>query len=261
MRLNHPVVPHIAIPTTAGTGSEVTPVAVINNREVGRKVYIIEQALYPAVAILDPAFVAGLPPMLTAGTGLDALTHAIEAVMSVRSNAVCDGLALHAVRLIAKNLPECVANGGNLVARGEMQAAATLAGWAFAVAQVALAHGMAHTVGALYDVPHGAACGIVLPHVMRFNHEHCTEALVGVAQALGVDVHQLAPKDAALAAAEAVEGLMRRIGHPTRLREVGVPEEAIFEAGAHAVADPACIFNPRQVTDPGQVAELFESAW
>ncbi len=261
MRLNHPVTPHIAIPTTAGTGSEVTPVAVIKNHDVGRKVYIIEYPLSPAVAILDPAFVAGLPPMLTAGTGLDALTHAIEAVMSVRSNAVCDGLALHAVRLIAKNLPECVANGANLVARGDMQAAATLAGWAFAVAQVALAHGMAHTVGALYNVPHGTACGIVLPHVMRFNLDYCTDALVNVAQALGVDVHRLEPKEAALAAAEAVEGLMRRIGHPMRLRDVGVPEEAIFEAAAHAVADPACIFNPRPVTDPGQVAEVFESAW
>lgn len=261
MRLNHAITPHVVIPTTAGTGSEVTPVAVIKNHEVGRKVYIIEHALFPQAAILDPAFVAGLPPMLTAGTGLDALTHAIEALMSVRSNAVCDGLALHAVRLIADNLPECVAHGGNLTARGDMQAAATLAGWAFAIAQVALAHGMAHTVGALYGVPHGTACGIVLPHVMRFNAEHCTGALVNVAQALGVDTHQLAPLEAALAAAEAVEGLMRRIGHPLRLRDVGVPEDAIFEAGAHAVADPACIFNPRPVTDPGQVAELFEAAW
>ncbi len=261
MRLDHPVTPHISVPTTAGTGSEVTNVAVIKNHHVGRKVYIVEPAICPQVAILDPDFVKSLPPLLTAGTGLDALTHAIEAVMSIRSNPVCDAQGLHAVRLIAQNLPACVRDGQDIAARQNMQAAAALAGWAFAIAQVGLAHAMAHTVGALRGVPHGAACGIMLPHVMRFNAEHCTAALVGVAQALGVDTARLEALEAALAAADAVAALMVEVGHPTRLREVGVPEEDLFEAANHAVADPACIFNARPVTDPGQVAEVFEQAW
>ncbi|MFH1034597.1 MAG: aldehyde dehydrogenase family protein [Pseudomonadota bacterium] len=261
LRLNRPATPHIVVPTTAGTGSEVTNVAVIKNREAGRKVYVIENGLFPSVAILDPQFVQGLPPGLTAGTGLDALTHALEALMSVRSNPVCDALALHATSLIAQNLPLCVARGDDLTARANMQVASTLAGWAFCTAQVALAHAMAHTVGALFEVPHGSACGIVLPHVMRFNAEHCTAALGRAAQALGRPVEGLAPLQAALAAADAVASLIATIGHPARLRDVGVPEEALYEAAAHAVADPACIFNPRPVTDPGQVYEVFEAAW
>ena len=262
MRLNRPAWPHIVVPTTAGTGSEVTNVAVIKNHEVGRKVYIVENAIFPSVAILDPQFVQGLPPGLTAGTGLDALTHALEALMSVRSNPVCDAQALHAARLIALNLPLCVANGGDLKARAQMQAASTLAGWAFSTAQVALAHAMAHTVGGpLYGVPHGSACGIVLPHVMRFNVEYCAPALKQAALALGREVGALAPLEAALAAAQAVADLITAIGHPARLRDMGVPEEDLYEAAAHAVADPACIFNPRPVTDPGQVYEVFEQAW
>ncbi len=261
LRLTGPVAPHLVVPTTAGTGSEVTNVAVIKNQAVGRKVYIIENAIYPNLAVLDPLFVKSLPPMLTAGTGLDALTHALEAVMSVRSNPVCDAQAFHTIRLIAKNLPRCVEAGEDLKARQEMQVAATLAGWAFTVAQVGLAHAIAHSLGALYNLPHGSACGLVLPHVMRFNAEYCTEALVEAAKALGLDVAGLEPLAVALKAADGVAELMARLGHPTRLRDMGVPEEAVFEASAHAVADPACIFNARPVSDPGQVAEVLEAAW
>jgi len=129
------------------------------------------------------------------------------------------------------------------------------------VAQVGLAHAMAHSLGALYGLAHGSACGLVLPHVMRFNAEYCTEALVNAAQALGADTASLKPLEAALAAADRVAALITGCGHPARLREMGVPEEAVFEAAAHAVADPACIFNARPVTDPGQVAEIMELAW
>jgi len=198
---------------------------------------------------------------VTASTGLDALTHALEALMSLRGNPVCDALALHAIRLIAQNLPICVKNGEDLTARGNMQVAAALAGWAFCTAQVALAHAMAHTVGALHGVPHGSACGVVLPQVMRFNAGHCAPALNQPALALGAPVAGLDQAQAGLAAAQAVEQLIVDIGHPRRLRDLGVPEEALFEAAAHAVADPACIFNPRPVTDPGQVYEVFEQAW
>ncbi len=261
MRLDAPVTPHIAIPTTAGTGSEVTSAAVIHNQTVDRKVYILDYFLYPQVAILDPHFITSLPPHLTASTAMDALTHAIEAVTSIRANPVCDAFGLHAVRLIRENLPRAIENGQDVAVRSQLQSAATMAGWAFTIAQVGLAHAMAHTVGALYGVPHGAACGIVLPKVMRFNADFATEPLGKIAQALGVPVHDQDPAQAALAAADAVETLMKAVGHPMTLQEVGVPEEALYEAAVHAVADPACLFNARPVTDPGLVMSVFEEAY
>jgi acyl-CoA reductase-like NAD-dependent aldehyde dehydrogenase/alcohol dehydrogenase class IV len=261
MRLAEPVTPHIVIPTTAGTGSEVTNAAVIKNKNVDRKVYIMDYNIYPQVGILDPKLTVGLPPGLTASTAMDALTHAVEAVTSIRANPVCDAHGLHAIRLIRENLPKVMADGADLAARGNLQAAATLAGWAFTIAQVGLAHGMAHTVGALFGVPHGAACGIVLPKVMRFNAEYATEQLGRIAQALGVNVHDLDPLEAALAAADEVEALMKAAGHPMGLAEVGVPEDQLYEAAVHAVADPACLFNARPVTDPGLVMSVYDEAY
>ncbi|MBU1742661.1 MAG: iron-containing alcohol dehydrogenase, partial [Proteobacteria bacterium] len=260
MRLAGPVTPHIVIPTTAGTGSEVTNAAVINNKAVDRKVYIVDYHLYPQVGILDPRLTTGLPPGLTASTAMDALTHAVEAVTSIRANPVCDAHGLHAIRLIRENLPRAIEDGADLAARSNLQAAATLAGWAFTIAQVGLAHGMAHTLGALFGVPHGAACGIVLPQVMRFNAEHATERLGWIARALGVDTSGLEPIEAALAAADAVEELMKQVSHPLGLGELGVPEDALYEAAVHAVADPACLFNARPVTDPGVVMDVYEAS-
>jgi len=261
MRLTRAPIPHIAIPTTAGTGSEVTNIAVIKNQACNRKVYILENLVFPQVAILDPEFVMSMPPGLTASTGMDAMTHAIEAISSVRSNPVCDAQALHAIRLIKQNLPRCVKDGNDMKARSLMQIAATLAGWSFTIAQVGLAHAMAHTVGALFNIPHGAACGIILPHVMRFNQEHCLDKMVLVAEALGINTHGLTDSEAATRAADHVQKLLGEIGHPQRLRDVGMTEEAIFVCAEHTLADPACIFNARPVTDQGMVAEVFEQAY
>ena len=186
-RLTEPQTPHIVIPTTSGTGSEVTNVAVIKSKTAGRKVYIVDPYIVPNAAILDPRFTMTLPPGLTVTTAMDAMTHAVEALTSIMSNAICDGQALQAIRLIAENLPKVVANGQDEKARGQLQVAATTAGWAFTIAQVGLAHAMAHTVGILHNVPHGAACGIVLPKVMRFNVDFAADKLTLVAQALGVN--------------------------------------------------------------------------
>lgn len=259
MRLARTPVPHIACPTTCGTGSEVTNVAVIKNPDVHRKVYIVDPLICPQVAVLDPAMVATLPPALVATTAMDAMTHAAEAVMSTRANPVCDAQGLHAVRLITQHLPAAVE--GDLAARAQLQSAATLAGWAFAIAQVALAHAMAHTVGALFEVPHGVACGIVLPKVVRFNAEYAHEPIRLLAQALGVEgAMELSPVEAADGAATVMEELMVKVGHPMGLGEVGVPVDAIFDCCTHALADPAAIFNPRPVTDPGLIYEVFEQA-
>jgi acyl-CoA reductase-like NAD-dependent aldehyde dehydrogenase/alcohol dehydrogenase class IV len=259
--LTEPQTPHIAIPTTAGTGSEVTNIAVLTSEGAGRKLFIVDTRIMPDVAILDPRFTITLPRDLTVTTAMDAMTHAIEAMMSTLANQICDGLALHAIRLIKENLPLVVADGSNEKARLNMQLAATMAGWAFTIAQVGLAHGMAHTIGALHHVPHGVACGIVLPKVMRYNVDHAADKLALVAQALGVNTAGMKERDAALAAADAVEALMKKVGHPMTLREVGVPEESLAICAFHAIADTAVIFNARPVTDPNEVLQIYMQAY
>jgi len=256
-RLTVPQTPHIVVPTTSGTGSEVTDAAVIKSKSAGRKVYIMSPFIIPNVAILDPCFTLGLPKGLTATTGLDAMTHAIEALTTTTSQPICDGLAMQAIRMIAENLPRAAANGRDEEARLQLQLAATMAGWAFSGAHVALVHGMAHTLGMLYGVPHGAACGIILPAVMRFNVDFATDKLALVAQALGVDTAGMEKRAAALSAADAIESLMKEVGHPMRLSEVGVPGDAFDIAAAHALCDDVTPFNARPVTDPAEVSLLY----
>lgn len=259
--LTEPQTPHIAVPTTSGTGSEVTNVSVLTSKGAGRKLFVVDAHIIPNVAILDPRFTMTLPKGLTVTTAMDAMTHAIEAMTSTMSNPICDGMALQAIRMINKNLPLVVANGKNEKARLNMQIAATMAGWAFSVAQVGLAHGMAHTVGALHHVPHGAACGIVLPKVMRYNLDHSADKLAMVAYALDVNCANMKDKEAALAAADAVEALMKKVDHPMRLRDVGVPEDNLAICAFHAIADTAVIFNGRPVSDPNEVLEVYKQAY
>lgn len=259
--LTEPQTPHIAIPTTSGTGSEVTNVAVLTSHGAGRKLFIVDPRISPNVAILDPLFTLGLPKSLTVTTAMDAMTHAVEAMTSTMSNLICDGMALQAIRLINENLPLAAEDGKNEKARNNLQVAATMAGWAFTVAQVGLAHGMAHTIGALHHIPHGAACGIVLPKVMRYNVEASADKLAQVAHALGVNIKDMSDKDAALAAADAIEALMQKVGHPMRLRDVGVPEENLPVCAFHAIADTAVIFNGRPVSDPNDIIQLYTQAY
>jgi acyl-CoA reductase-like NAD-dependent aldehyde dehydrogenase/alcohol dehydrogenase class IV len=257
MRLSEPQTPHICIPTTSGTGSEVTSVSVIKSQSAGRKAYIVDHFIVPNTAILDPRMTMSLPKGLTATTAMDAMTHAMEALTSTMANALCEGHALQAIRLIAENLPKAIADGKDEQARLNLQLAATAAGWAFNIAQVGLAHSMAHTLGMIANVPHGAACGLILPSVMRFNVDFAADKLALAAQALGVNTAALSKKDAALAAADAVEKLMKAVGHPLRLRDVGVTEEHLALAAFHAIADTATLFNARPVADPMLVDALY----
>jgi alcohol dehydrogenase class IV len=259
-RLTEPVTPHIVIPTTAGTGSEVTNAAVAKHKDLDRKVFISDNFIYPQVAILDPAFTEGLPRNLTATTAMDALTHACEAMMSIQSNLVCDGHSLQAIRLIFANLPKVLENGKNIEARLELQVAAGMAGMSFAVAGVGLAHAMAHTVGALAGVPHGAACGIMLPKVMRFNSGAAPKALRQIAGAMGVKTAGLEDKEAAYAGADALEAFMKSTGAPMGLKEMGVAEEMLPLYAFHAIVDPCVIFNARKVTDPNEILAVYQEA-
>jgi len=260
-RLQEPQIPHIVIPTTSGTGSEVTNVAVIKSKTAGRKVFLVDPRIIPNTAILDPQFTMTLPAVLTATTAMDAMTHAVEALTSILSQPICDGQALQAIRMISENLPKVIANPADGKARNQLQVAATMAGWAFTIAQVGLAHAMAHTVGILYNVPHGAACGIVLPAVVRFNVDFAADKLMMVAQALGVNTTGMDQRSAALASADAIEKLMKESGHPMRLRDVGVPEDGLDLAGLHAICDTAALFNARPVADPGEVTALYKKVF
>lgn len=260
--LTGPQLFHVSVPTTAGTGSEVTSAAVIKNHALRIKAYIVDRFVTPNLAILDPTLTLGLPPGLTAATGMDALTHAIEAYTSRQSNPMADAQALHAIRLIAKNLARVVTQGDDLAARSEMQSAATLAGWAIASAQVGLVHGMSHTLGARHGVAHGTGNGILLPHVLQFHagNRATHERLAEVARALGADTSGLAPDQAALKAAAAVSELLTACHHPTRLSEVGVGAGDLAECAAVAFVDMANLSAARRPAHPGEILEIYESA-
>jgi alcohol dehydrogenase len=259
--LTRPQTPHIVVPTTAGTGSEVTAGMVILDREQGQKIIMFENYNIPRVAILDPVMTEKLPPNLTASTGMDALTHAVESYVSVQRNPISDAVALHGVRLVSRHLAAAVKNGSDLVARGQMQVAALLSGWAFSNALLGLVHAMAHSIGAVKGVPHGLANGILLPHVMRFNTEEVPELLADIAEAMGVDTRDKAPKDAAEAGVGRLEELMDEIGHPRKLSEVGVTEEDIKVSAELAMSDGSIVYNPRMIFDQEEVLSVFKDAF
>ena len=252
-------VPHLVIPTTAGTGSEVTNTAVIHHKELGRKVYFLDDKVIPQTAILDPLLTLGLPRGLTASTGMDALTHAVEAVVSKTQNPISEGLALQAIRMIAQYLPIVIEKPQDSEARAQMQLASTMAGWAFSVAGVGLVHGMSHSLGARVGVPHGTANGILLPHVMRFNIAAAGSKLALCARALGV-TGDLDEAKLAAAAADAAANLLTRIGHPTKLSEVGVKAADFAPCAVLALSDGATATNPRAVRSAEEIVAVYQGA-
>ena len=258
--LTRPQTPHIVIPTTAGTGSEVTWVAVIYDKSKGQKILIVESYNAPRVAILDPVLTAKLPPLLTASTGMDALCHAVEAMTSVQHEPIADALGMHAIRLINKYLPTCVKNGSDLIARGQVQLAATMAGWAFGNAMVGLVHAMAHSIGAVAHVPHGIANGILLPHCMEFNLPDAGDYYADVAQAMGAYEKGCTTTNAAKAAVKAVFDLTKKIGHPQKLSEFGVTREHITKAADLSMSDGSIVNNVRYVADSSEVLEIYKKA-
>jgi aldehyde dehydrogenase (NAD+) len=259
--LTRKVAPHVCLPTTAGTGSEVTYIAVIKDHAKRQKLLFGDHHLIPDVAILDPNLTVGLPPGLTAATGMDALSHAVEAITSAQREPVADALALHAIRLIREWLPLAVDDGTNLSARGHMLVAATLAGAAFGNAQVGLVHAIAHTVGARHGVHHGVANAVAMPYVMRFNNSEVAGEQALIAEALGVDVRGMPDADAGLAAADAVAKMNVRLGLPLTLKDLGVPEDDLEQCAQVALSDGAIIYNGRPVFDPGEIVAVLRKAW
>jgi len=226
-------VPIYAVPTTAGTGSEVTVAAVVSDPETNRKLVIADTRLVPAMAALDPLLMVGLPRHVTAATGMDALTHAVEAFVGHWSNAYTDRMALAAVGMIYGNLRVAYRNGKNLAAREQMALAATYAGLAFTRANVGYVHAIAHQLGGRYHTPHGLANAIMLPHVLKFSSPAITRKLAVLAVRAGVGKAGARPTVLAKKFVDSVEALNRDLGIPTHL-------DALREADIPALAKAAC---------------------
>lgn len=238
-QLERAPLPTIAVPTTAGTGSEVTWVAVITDEEHHYKMTLLDQRIAPEVAILDPDLTLTLPPGMTAATGMDALVHAIEAYTCRVANPISDALALRAIGLISGALAIAVKDGGNAAARSDMLLASLLAGLAFGNADVGAVHCMGESLGGLYDTPHGVACAVFLPYVLEFNLEADLVKHAGVARALGAGTADTSDADAARSGVEATRALMAEIGTPS-LRELQELSREDLETMAHLSAEHVC---------------------
>jgi len=253
--------PHVVIPTTAGTGSEVTSGAVVLDKDQGQKIIIFEYFNTPRVAILDPGVTENLPADLTASTGMDAMTHAVESYVAKARNPISDSAALHAIKLIVKHLPLAVANGGDLTARGQMQIAALLAGWAFSNAMVGLVHAMAHSLGAVCRIPHGLANGILLPHVMRYNLDEIPDLTADISEAMGAAATEMDISDKAVAAADNMEAFAQSVGLNQRLKDLGVTEDQLKECAELSMSDGSIIYNPKMVMDAKEVLSIYRAAY
>ncbi len=219
-----PLPPHIAFPTTAGTGAEVTYIMVVLDVKARIKVNCAHPYCNADIAMLDPELTVKLPPKITAFTAMDALTHAIEAFTSVGANPISDGLGLHAIRLITKYLPEVMKNPDNIEARGHLLIASTMAGMSFLNALTGGVHATAYSLGALYGIPHGLANSMMLPHVMEYNLEEKPDRFVLIADAMGVNIDGMTSEQAARAAVQAVRDLQKAVGLTQTLKDFGIPE-------------------------------------
>jgi alcohol dehydrogenase class IV len=248
------IAPLACIPTTAGTGSEVSMAAVIRDPEAKVKLEIADFPLFPRLAILDPETTRTLPARVAAATGMDAVTHAIEGYVSAQWNPHQDARSLHALRMVRENLERAVTSPGDEDARGNMLIAANLA----ITVELGSVHAMSHPAGAIFGVPHGVANAIHLPHVIRFNAEgrpEIADRYGDVAGVLGVEACAAVGD----ALADHVTALVARLGLPTRLSEVGVPESGIPQLVEGAMGDGTTLLNPREAGEE-EYAALYRAA-
>lgn len=257
-----PVLPVVAIPSTAGTGSEVTQYSVISDKTKKLKDVIVSKYVFPRVAIIDPELMCLAPRGLTANAGADALAHAIEAYLAKFVQPLSDQFALESIGLSAKYLRRVVSDGKDLEARAGMGWGSALAGMAIALADVVVGHPVSEAIGALFDTHHGATVGILLPYAMEFNLSERMERLARIAEAMGEDITGLTLKEAALKSVESVKSLYRDIQLLQKLRDIGVVKESIPEV-VRLVLRPGLGLtagNPREVTQEN-LTELIEKAF
>ena len=223
------IMPLVCIPTTAGTGSEMTAASVITNNQEKTKVSVTHENLIPKMAFIDPDLQMGMPPFITATTGMDALTHAIESYVSLNAEPISDAMGIAAIKMISDNIRLAVANGNNKEARTNMAIASTIAGVAFMNGGLGVVHGIAQTIGAVAHVAHGVANSLLLPYCMERNVVGNLEKFKNIAVAMGENVDGLSERDAAQAAIKAVFQLAEDLKVPMKLKDVGVTREMFPE--------------------------------
>ena len=255
-----PQLPLVSINTTAGTASEMTRFCIITDEERHVKMAIVDRNVTPLLSVNDPELMVAMPKGLTAATGMDALTHAIEAYVSTAANPITDACAIKAMELISQNLRQAVNDGKDLTARENMAYAQFLAGMAFNNASLGFVHAMAHQLGGFYDLPHGVCNAVLLPHVQTFNASVCAARLTDVAKALGADVQGLSPEEGAQAAIAAIRTLAKDVDIPAGLRDLGAKVDDIPILATNALKDACGFTNPRKA-DQAQIEEIFRNAF
>ncbi|MBN2456354.1 MAG: iron-containing alcohol dehydrogenase, partial [Sedimentisphaerales bacterium] len=239
----------ILIPTTAGTGSEATPIAVLSDKKEHLKKGIVSGKLYPNVALIDPELMTSLPANITAYTGIDALTHSIEAYTNKYSQPFVDTFALESIRLVGTNLRKAVSNGKDIEARYNMSLASLYGGMCLGPVNTAGVHALAYPLGGTFDVPHGIANSLLLPYVMKFNLPANPEKYAKIASALGEDITGLSLNEAAQHSVEAVVQLSRDVGITSRMRDLNIPADAIYDMATAAMKVTRLLNNnPREIS-------------
>ncbi|NLA11236.1 MAG: iron-containing alcohol dehydrogenase, partial [Firmicutes bacterium] len=257
--INNPLPPLIVVPSTSGSGSDVSQFSIIADSERKIKMTIISKSLIPDISISDPLLLSTINSRVTAHTGMEALSHAIEAYLSLAATDMTDIHALHAIKLITHNLRSSVASQANQEAKVAMGKASMHAGIAFSNAVLGLAHAMTHQVGGMLDLPIGEISAILLPHVMRFNLLSSIDKYVRIAAIMGAQVDRMTPREAAEKAIAMVWELAQDVGIPSGLAELGLPEELLPELSENAIKDACFITNPRDA-DVNDIIEIFRSA-
>lgn len=254
-----PQLPIIAINTTAGTAAEMTRFCIITDEVRHIKMAIVDKHVTPVLSVNDPSLMVGMPKSLTAATGMDALTHAIEAYVSIAATPITDACALKAMTMIAENLTHAVEDGSNAVAREAMAYAQFLAGMAFNNASLGYVHAMAHQLGGFYDLPHGVCNAILLPHVQTFNCKAAAPRLRDCAQAMGVDVSQMTAEQGAQACIAEIRSLARQVNIPAGLRDLNVKEADFPILATNALKDACGFTNPIQATHD-EIMAIYRAA-
>jgi len=254
-----PQLPLVAINTTAGTASEMTRFCIITDEARHIKMAIVDKHTTPILSVNDPELMLAKPAGLTAATGMDALTHAVEAYVSIAANPITDACAIKAIELIKANLVEAVDNGQSIDARDQMAYAQFLAGMAFNNASLGYVHAMAHQLGGFYDLPHGVCNALLLPHVQEYNAQVAAPRLKDVAKAMGVDVSAMDDAQGANAAIEAIKALALAVKIPENLTKLGVKAEDIPTLADNALKDACGFTNPKQATHE-EICQIFTNA-
>lgn len=254
----HPQLPLVTVNTTAGTAAEMTIFAVISNEEDQTKYPVVDKNLTPIIAVNDSELMVAMPKYLTAATGMDALTHAIEAYVSTAATPITDAAAIKAIELIAQNLEAAVINGEDRVAREAMQYAEYLAGMAFSNASLGYVHSMAHQLGGVYDLAHGLCNAILLPNVARFNAVDKADRYADIARAMGLDIAVMNSADAAEAGISAIEELSNAVGTARKLADLGVEEDKLEFMAINALKDACSLTNPR-AANTAEIINIYKS--